>query len=241
MENVPCQPVVWRCLLLVYPELDVVVRPRGGRRMHYRHRMPENEIQDALDSFACFPSLVSELTGGRAAVETQVVRAEQPLMSLSCFGEGYWWPAPTDTSAQWRSHAEARRVDSLFVFWPQNDFNNNRSIRSGGWGLGMGGHDASAGATYASVANAAHYAWEIPRKGEVWLHEWLHGVCHHFASKGYEMPDGDADGGDRHGYERSPTKGWTPFYRDLMNANVLEDGVRRGIPSDAWLEPLRNT
>ncbi len=51
---------------------------------------------------------------------------------------------------------------------------------------------------------------------EVWLHEWLHGVCAHFRELGYPLPDGDADGGDRHGYVQSPETGWTNFYRDLM-------------------------
>ena len=38
------------------------------------------------------------------------------------------------------------------------------------------------------------------------------------------MPDGDADGADRHGYVRSPKTGWTDYYRDLMTCNVNEDG-----------------
>jgi hypothetical protein len=70
--------------------------------------------------------------------------------------------------------------------------------------------------------------------GEVWLHEWLHGVCAFFASKGYLMPDGDADGGARHGYNQSPVSGWTNYYRDLMSGNVLENSKRTGIPLDAW-------
>ena len=52
------------------------------------------------------------------------------------------------------------------------------------------------------------------------------------------MPDGDADGADRNGYVRSPTIGWTAYYRDLMNGWVVEDGQLLGIPSAAWSEPL---
>ena len=37
------------------------------------------------------------------------------------------------------------------------------------------------------------------------------------------MPERDADGGELHGYVRSPTAGWTEYYRDLMNGNVLEE------------------
>ena len=49
------------------------------------------------------------------------------------------------------------------------------------------------------------------------------------------MPERDADGGELHGYVRSPTAGWTEYYRDLMNGNVLIDGKRFGIPSEAWV------
>jgi len=75
-------------------------------------------------------------------------------------------------------------------------------------------------------------------KGEVWLHEWLHGVCNFFEIQGYKMPAGDADGGDRHGYIRSPETGWTGYYRDLMNGRVIEDGKPRGIPPHAWSIPF---
>jgi hypothetical protein len=49
-----------------------------------------------------------------------------------------------------------------------------------------------------------------------------------------DMPARDADGGDLHGYVRSPVAGWTEYYRDLMSGNVSEDGARRGIPRMAW-------
>jgi hypothetical protein len=49
------------------------------------------------------------------------------------------------------------------------------------------------------------------------------------------MPERDADGGELHGYVRSPTAGWTDYYRDLMSRNVLEGGKRLGIPGDAWM------
>ena len=48
------------------------------------------------------------------------------------------------------------------------------------------------------------------------------------------MPARDADGGDLHGYVRSPVAGWTEYYRDLMSGNVSEDGAQRGIPRTAW-------
>jgi hypothetical protein len=126
--------------------------------------------------------------------------------------------------------------DSIFVFWPQNDSIAGTSISCRGWGLGMGASDWSNGATYAVVANAPSSAWRREAPGEVWLHEWLHGVCPHFASKGHPMPSGEADGAELHGYVRSPLKGWTEYYRELMTGNVLENGQRLGIPLTAWRE-----
>ena len=137
-----------------------------------------------------------------------------------------------------QQHDVRSNYDSVFVYWPQNQFQAGISIPSAGWGLGMGASDWSMGATYATVADAKSFAWNIPVKGEVWLHEWLHGVCAHFAQQGYQMPDGDADGADRHGYVRSPTTGWTGYYRDLMNGQVIEDGKAVGIPRSAWTMPI---
>ena len=102
----------------------------------------------------------------------------------------------------------------------------------------MGASSWSKGATYATVANMHAWAWQLPLRGEVFLHEWLHGVCAHFAARGHSMPDGDADGADRHGYVRSPETGWTSYYRDLMHARVVEDGQPKGIPSSAGSVPL---
>jgi len=74
----------------------------------------------------------------------------------------------------------------------------------------------------------------VPTVGEIWLHEWLHGVCDYYSGKGYRMPDGCADGGGRHGYMWSPSSGWAAYYRDLMTGRVQENGVSTGISPDMW-------
>ncbi len=150
---------------------------------------------------------------------------------------GGFWPAPNDTRAELDRFAPRGSFDSIFVLWPQTNFATGRAIPSGGWGFGMGATNETNGATYATVANTRREIWQLPRIGEVWLHEWLHGVCHHFRRRGYAMPDGDADGADRHGYVHSPTNGWSDYYRDLMNGRVLEDGEPKGIATIAWEEP----
>ena len=229
--------ITWRCLLLIYPHIDVRVPKGFGFSRQFVHELPPHEIAGAVDSFRCFPALVNDLTNNQAEIEHDIVTCQRTLSTLSRLGKGTWWPSPTDTQPEMDQYDVRSRYDSVFVFWPQNRFQSGTSISSGGWGLGIGASDWSKGSTYATVANAKSYTWEIPLKGEVWLHEWLHGVCAHFAKRGHQMPDGDADGADRHGYVRSPKTGWTDYYRDLMNSRVMEDGQAKGIPSGAWQVP----
>ncbi|MBA3963605.1 MAG: hypothetical protein H0X40_17135 [Chthoniobacterales bacterium] len=186
-------------------------------------------------SFGHLPALVSDLTFGRATVEIEIVTADRTLDSLTLEDGETYWPSPDDTRPEIDELTRLGSYDSIFVFWPQNDFGSNGSIPARGWGLGMSASAWSNHATYATVANAPPFAWRIPKIGEVWLHEWLHGVCAYFRERGHLMPAGDADGGSRHGYVQSETKGWTDYYRDLMNAGVLDEGRLTGIRPDGWL------
>jgi hypothetical protein len=224
----------WRAVLLVYGSIDVRLGDQSGRAQRYRHRLTETEVQDGVQSFARFPSLVKELTSGRATVEYEIESVERSLTSLTHLNDGLYWPSPNDTRQEIEHFGERGSYDSIFVLWPQQNKRAGTSVRSAGWGLGMAASAWCNGATYATVGNAESWIWQIPVVGEVWLHEWLHGICAYFAALGYSMPDGDADGGGRHGYTQSPVSGWTDYYRDLMTGNVLENGQPKGIPLDAW-------
>jgi hypothetical protein len=198
------------------------------------HALSDFEIEEAIESFRHFPELVAELTGGLVFIEFEIVTAHRTLTTLAATGPGQYWPSPDDTRPELDTLAPAYRYDSVFVLWPQNNLTNGTSIPSAGWGLAIAAGPWSNWATYATVANARSATWRVPRLGEVWLHEWLHGVCAFFANRGFTMPAGDADGGGRHGYQQSPVSGWTEYYRDLMTANVLENGRHLGIPLEAW-------
>ncbi len=100
----------------------------------------------------------------------------------------------------------------------------------------MGASRWSNDATYGVVGNAPSWAWHREAPGEVWLHEWLHGVCDYFAKQGHTIPMSDADGAEIHGYVRSQTAGWTNYYRDLLTGNVAENGKLVGIPRSAWAQ-----
>lgn len=220
-----------KAILILYDRVEF-----RGLAQPFVHTLPYAEIQDAVESFCQFPLLVTELTQGRVNIEFEIVPAERRLNTMTEMGSDLYWPSPDDTRPELDTLAPPGRYDSVFIHWPQSNFSTGRSIPSGGWGLAIAAGAWSNWATYAAIANARRATWQVPRLGEVWLHEWLHGVCAFFARRGYPMPAGDADGGGRHGYKQSPESGWTDYYRDLMSANVLEDGYRVGIPLAAWPE-----
>lgn len=233
--------------MLVYRELDVrlpvgkgsVEHPRRLRsteaQTHFHHGATERELADAIDSFRGFPGLVHELTNGAAVVDYKIVRPDHALTSLTRESSSRFWPSPDDIRSDLNEFAPPGKCDSIFVFWPQRDLKNGTAVPCDAWGLAIGASESTNGATYAAITNAPSSAWKNEARGEVWLHEWLHGVCAHFAQRGYVMPERDADGGELHGYVRSPTAGWTDYYRDLMNGSVLEGRKRFGIPPDAWV------
>jgi hypothetical protein len=227
----------WRAVLLIYDAIDVRFRDQSGRAQSFRHTLTETEVSDGVGSFEQFPSLVEELTSGQARIQFEIHRVERSLTSLTHMSDGMYWPSPTDTWQEIDRSVVRDGYDSIFVLWPQRDLSGGTSVRSAGWGLGMAGSAWSNGATYATVGNAESWIWQIPVVGEVWLHEWLHGVCAYFAELGYPMPDGDADGGGRHGYTQSRVSGWTEYYRALMTGNVIEEGKGKGIPLAAWASP----
>src|SRR6516165_736958 len=110
---------IWRGLLLVYPCIDV--RLAGSATSHFTHVLPKDEIQDALNSFEKFPSLVEELTSGRAGVTTDVQRVERCLSSVTPMGKEMYWPSPDDTGEELDNFAAPGTYDSIFVFWPQQN------------------------------------------------------------------------------------------------------------------------
>jgi hypothetical protein len=228
----------WRAVLLIYDAIDVRLRDHSGDGQSFCHSLTETEVRDGVDSFEQFPSLVEELTSGRARIQHEIRRVEKCLTSLTHMSEGMYWPSPSDTWQEIDRFVPRGGYDSIFVLWPQRNSRDGTSVRSAGWGLGMAASAWSNGATYATVGNAESWVWQIPVIGEVWLHEWLHGVCAYFAGLGYAMPDGDADGGGRHGYTQSQESGWTDYYRDLMTGNVIEEGRGKGIPLEAWNSPI---
>ena len=225
---------IWKALLLIYRRIDVRIPAGWIRRRRFANELSEEELRDALNSFRAFPLLVEELSNGEAGVTCQTNIVEEPLSSVTADDDNSFWPSPDDTRKELDAFAPAGRYDSIFVFWPQSNLISGTEIPCRGWGFGLGPSDWTNAATYAAIGNAPSWAWRIPVVGEVWLHEWLHGVCRIFEEKGFPMPVHDADAGGSHGYVQSATTGWTSFYRDLMTGRVIEGNEHKGITAEAW-------
>ena len=225
---------IWSAALLIYPAIEVRFLDPAKEQQHFALSLTDAEVSDGVKSFERFPGLVESLTSRKATVRYHIHRVDRALTSLTTMGECLYWPSPDDTRREIDRIAAPGLCDSIFVLWPQRNLFDGSFVPCAGWGLGMAACSWSNGATYAAVGNAGSSVWQVPIIGEVWLHEWLHGVCAYFAGLGYRMPGGDADGGARHGYVQSPVSGWTDYYRDLMSGNVLDAGVKTGIPLDAW-------
>lgn len=218
--------ITWRALLIVYRSIEL-----PGE---FRHALSDPEIAAGVESFARFPALATELSAGEVGVTFEVAHAGRALATLTSMGDDMRWPSPEDTRPELDRLAPRGAFDSVFVLWPQRDLASGAEVRTGGWGLAIRATDWSNGATYATVANTTEEIWSRPVAGEVWLHEWLHGVCDRFSRFGYEMPPGDADGGGRAGYEQTSSDGWCGYYRDLMTGRVPFEGRLTGIPAEAW-------
>src|SRR5438477_10256951 len=126
---------MWKVLLLVYVELDVRLRIGGLRKRRFHHYLSSDAMDDAIESFRGFPDLVRELTSGAATIEYEIKTIERPLTSLTPRSENEFWPSPDDTRTELDQCAPAGRRDSVFVLWPQHNFECKTSYRAlpGAW------------------------------------------------------------------------------------------------------------
>lgn len=224
-------PSPWRILCLAFDSIDVRYYGPSGKSICFQYQMEPAEIQKAEWSLGHLPMLARECSCGLVDISYDFKPVSRPLRSLTHMGGPNYWPSPADVAPELSAYA--RDYDSVFVFWPQNG--DRCHVPSGGWGLAIGPGHIPGGGTYCSIANADRASWDVPRVGEVWLHEWLHGVCDFYEGRGFPMPQYNADGGGSHGYVQSPVTGWCRYYRDLMTGRVPENGRFMGITPEAWL------
>lgn len=122
----------WHSLLLVYPRLEVRLPKDFGFSKRFVHELSSHEIEEGVASFRCFPALVNDLPDHQAGIEYDIVTTGRPLTTLSPLGEGSWWPSPTDVQPEMERQRVRSDYDSVFVYWPQHQFQAGASIPSGG-------------------------------------------------------------------------------------------------------------
>lgn len=227
---------VWKGVLFVYSKIDVSYFDVNGVLRHFIYTVSESEKSKAVWAFRQYASNTQRLSENQALVVYDVIYIDRVLTTLSEIVPGYYWVSPEDIRPELDQFAPTGTYDSVFVYWPMLNLSTGAMIPSWGWGLSLSPSPWSNGATYATVGNGMEEWWLSPTGdlGEIWLHEWLHGVCGYYSTSGYPMPNGDADGGGSHQYEPSPTDGWSAYYHDLMTGNVLDNGILTGVTASAW-------
>ena len=234
----------WKMLILIYPNTDTDYIDENGNPQHLTASMPAQDMENMKNSFLNLPHRkgVYDYSGQAAELEAHIVVVNRALNSLAPIGNGYW-PSPDIVRPELNEHAPKGKYDSVIVFWQASHPVTGQSIPSIGWGLGYWpGETYANGMTYATVFNLS-WAWTVNNqscRGEVFLHEWLHGVTGFYMSKGvpfnYE---------DLHGAEEATAKDYvTPFQqtgcwevwlRDYMRGLVYENGVRKAlVPEISW-------
>jgi hypothetical protein len=228
------QKSIWKVALLVYESANLTFTDTDGTVKHLVANLPRAEKLKATQSFRQYASLGNELSNNEAIIQYDIIHISTPIRSVTSLGESGYWVSPTDIEADLDTYAPQGKYDSILVHWNKCNADKSICVPSYGWGWGLIRTDWANGSTYCTVTEAEDWMWDLPRRGEVWLHEWLHGSAPFYEEKGYPMPENNADGGSGHGYEWSETDGWSNYYRDLMTGRVLENGTYKGITPEAW-------
>ena len=223
----PRASITWHVLLIVIPNTMVKIM-LNGKESGYAANMTPQQIKDGIDSFICYPYLVQALTKDVVHIRPTIEITGDTVAKVTVSGDNVYL-YPSDISSILKKYDGKKRFDSIMVYLLRG------KMPSYGWGYSFGLTDS--GATYCTVTDADTDIWQVPKQGEVFLHEWLHGVASYFRKQGYEslIPPKDADGGGAYGYHSSPSNGWCGYYADLMNGNVMVSGKRMGITAAMWL------
>jgi hypothetical protein len=221
----------WKMLVLVYRHIDADYVDVDGQRKHLTATMPAEDARLMVESFhnLTHRGVVYDYSGQAGELEAHVVFVDRPLTTLTPIAGGYW-PSPEDTRPEVDAYAPPGAYDSVLVLWQASHPATDQSIPSGGWGWGMWAFDI----TYATVFNLS---WVWPSgacDGEVFLHEWLHGVTSFYMSLDFLFPEDDLHGAEKKGYSTDEEGCWRPWLRDYMSGLVMENGRRTGLMPDAW-------
>ena len=224
----------WKILVLVYPNIDTDY-VEGGVTKHLTASMPAQDLENMKADFLHLPHQgnVSSYSGGTAELEAHVVVVNRPLTNLTPIADGFW-PSPDVTRPELDLYGPKGKYDSVIVFWQASNPTTGQSLPVYGWGLGYWPFDYANGMTYATVFNIG---WVWPGdacQGEVFLHEWLHGVTGFYMWRGYPFPVEDLHGAEEAGYVTDANGCWKTWLTDYMRGQVYEGGVPKALVPQTW-------
>ena len=232
-QNVTGDP--WKMLILVYRNINTDYIDIDGQSRHLTATMPLQEADNMVQSFLNQPHRgnVYDFSDHLAELEANVVYVDRALTNLAPIGNGYW-PSPDVTRTELDQYAPTGLYDSVIVFWQASHPTSGQSIPTYGWGLGYWPGDYANGMTYATVFNI-NWVWTNDTcEGEVFLHEWLHGVTGFYMSLGFPFPYEDLHGAEEAGYTVDANGCWKPWLRDYMRGLVYENGQPKALVPETW-------
>ena len=224
----------WKMLVLIYKNIDTTYTENGVQK-RLTATMPDQDIENMKNDFLNLPHQknVSIYSNGTAELEAKVVVIERPLTNLEPISTGYW-PSPTVTHPELDAYAPNGKYDSVMIFWQASNPSTGQSIPIYGWGLGYWPFDLANGMTYATVFNI-DWVWAGDAcQGEVFLHEWLHGVTGFYMWRGFAFPFEDLHGAEEAGYVTDSNGCWKDWLKDYMRGLVYENNVRKALVTQTW-------
>jgi hypothetical protein len=228
----------WKMLILIYPNIDTDYM-EGGVPKHLTATMPAADVTSMRDDFLNnqpHRDHVYDYSDHTAEMEAHVIVVDHPLTNLEPINEGYW-PSPGVTAADLDTYAPNGKYDSVIVFWQPSDPNTGQSLPTYGWGLGYWPGDYANGMTYATVFNIS-WVWPTDQcHGEVFLHEWLHGVTGFYMYHlGFPFNVDDLHGAEEAGYTWDFTEDgcWDNWLRAYMRGLVYENSQRKALVPATW-------
>jgi hypothetical protein len=239
-------PVEWKHLLLVYTEVDAIVDMEDGTTSRFQTTMPDENMRVAVGGFKNLPNLIYDASNGNVTATTEVVYLDHPLASLA-YGvteEGTYNyradPTSETVKADLATYAPEGAYDSVHVLWNNGEDGVSKKFLDTYYGLG--GYLLYGGTTtFDTVVCYEPWVWlDVGEAhGEVFLHEWLHGIESFMTTWGYTSDDFPVEGlhGQEHyGYKHSPPSGWMGWYGDFMQGKVWdnEQGRYLGVTEEMW-------
>ena len=228
-------PTRWKVLVMVYRKTNLDFIDAAGVTRHLEATMAASHERLMVDSIKTMPGLVKQLSSAIATQQLTVVRLDTPISSVTPLGGGASWLAPENIAADLAAYAPPGAFDSVVVMWQPWD--EGDQMPSAGWGLAFPPGPSANGAAFATVTvPPPGYEWwltSVPHPGEVFVHEWLHGVIDYYVAHGASTPA--LHGNVAFDY-RAESGSWSRWYGDLMRQRVLDkgNGALVGISYTVW-------